>query len=762
VYNVTVKLNRTVLQMINMYCFTYKGAIDKHLHEGYILVKIGDSHRDVDIRMNEQGTSAEYEAMIKVGRWNNLKKIDRDYRVHEVLTKRGLHSTAGKGTEWFKIPAANLTEVFHYIDKVISALEGTKVRASVKLRSMQKRVLTQTNSIISKRFKQGHHSASIVANLCPRFGKTIWALEQFNQLTEKYGNKVMLLPAYWLSVHTSFIDELDRYREFNDICHIDIDSPDAAHDAMAALAQGQRIIVPISLHGDVVSWIKKHEWIRTFVPLGTIFNFADEGDFGTHTDSQVEKLDYLFDRPDETPSGMFVSVYASGTNIQRLAKCAKRIDGVVYTAYSELEKTTPGIIHRKFFCTSIDALKAEVEKLDVVVMPSWTKIWDKPYGNQAFIEKLLQSLVGNDTLRNELNLPSMMDESVDCFMLLVSANKKEMGQIAKIAERAIPDWHVKVLNGDCTTNKKAEDETITEINEARIAKKKGVLIIANQMGSRSYGVSAIQASIIAFDRGSVDATAQKVSRCLTPATKEKPMYDDSVNKTHGAIVDLSFDSNRAENIEKLILEEAIQVQRSGTAGNFTDAVKYVLTSVDMFKMNAYGHPVAVTEEEMFRVFGDNEAMLRVADVSVDVKAAIESGMFDILCNVKSDDKAAKAKKTIVGEGVKNAMTEGGAPKKNGAGKDVDVKQAEKTINAAIQALNMSATSVYFLSECNGESYKECLTLIAKKKFLNAEFTELFGVSAENVITLVDNNVLNGAILDVIVQNSKPKKIDFLF
>ena len=134
---------------------------------------------------------------------------------------------------------------------------------------------------------------------------------------------------------------------------------------------------------------------------------------------------------------MFISVYASGTNVQRLAKCSRNIDGVLYTAYSQLEKEEPGIIKRKFYCTEVNSLKDQVEALDEKVQPSWTKIWGKPLGNKAFVGQLLESLTGEDTLRPELNLSAMAETPVDCFMLLVSANKKEMADIGKIAFIAI-------------------------------------------------------------------------------------------------------------------------------------------------------------------------------------------------------------------------------------------------------------------------------------------------------------------------------------
>jgi hypothetical protein len=728
--------------MINLYAYSYPAAVNKFVDNGFILLKLGDSHRDIEVRINEQGNSAEWEEKIILGSWNNLQTIKRDHDLHEVLTKRGLwHSGKHKGTEWFKIPAKDVTEAHGYIDDLVTEFEGKRIRKTVKLRSLQQKALTKAMTIIDR----AGFDVSLIANLCPRFGKTIWSLMLFNAITKKYGNRVMLLPAYWLSVHSSFVNELNDYDDFLDIVQIDVNDPNAEAQASDALAAGQRFLIPMSLHGDLEEWKTKHSWIAN-IPNSDVFSFADEGDFGTHTENQVAKLDYIFNTSSTPTLGKFVRIYASGTNVQRLARCSPDIDGVIYTAYSELEQTETDIIRRKFFCTQVDGLKQEVETLDEKIQPSWIKIWERPLANKSFVGKLLQSLTGEDSLRPELNLSEMSGETVDCFMLLVSANNKEMKQIYEIAQREIPDWHVKVLNGDFTNNRDAEYETKREINEARIAGKKGVVIIANQMGSRSYSIPEIQATVIAYDRGSVDATMQKVSRCLTPGKT----YNGQV-KTHGHIVDLSFDPNRAENIERLILEEAIQIQRSDET-DFTSAVRYVLTSVDLFKMNEFGYAEEVTEEDMFKILGDNDNLLRVADVAVDVVAAVQSGLFDIFANVNASGKSKDSKKAVVGANAINAVTKGAK-----AGKreltDKDKKNIEKIINEAIRSLNMSATSVFDLAN-GGESYRGCLEIIESNPELDNEFIELFGIGASDAITLVDARALNEAILDVIVQNSK--------
>ena len=275
--------------MINIYSYTYKSAIKEYQDRGRFLLKLGDSHRDAFVRMDEQGGASEFNKKIVVGVWNNVQKIERDYDLHRVLTKEGFHHTEGKGTEWFAIPGTTVEEAYQYLDDLIASFEGKRVRDKVTLRRLQEETINKAMEYIEKQ----ELTATILANLCPRFGKTRWALMLFNRISEKYGNRVMLLPAYWLSVHTSFISELNGFDDFTDIALIDPNDENAENEALSALEMGQRIVVPISLHGDIDTWQKKHSWIKN-INNNDIYMFADEGDFGTHTDNQVAKLNYLF------------------------------------------------------------------------------------------------------------------------------------------------------------------------------------------------------------------------------------------------------------------------------------------------------------------------------------------------------------------------------------------------------------------------------------------------------------------------------------
>lgn len=452
---------------------------------------------------------------------------------------------------------------------------------------------------------------------------------------------------------------------------------------------------------------------------------------------------------------MFIQAWASGSNVQRLAKCAKNVDGVLYTAYSQLEKDEPGIIHRKFFCTEVESLAAAVDKFDAKIQPAWLKVWGRPHGNKNFISALILALTGKDDLRPELNLSALAGEEVSCFMLLTSANIDAMNELGKIAGKVVPDWHIKVLNSDTTSNKQAQIETRVEIVKAKIAGKKGVIIITNQMGSRSYSVSEIQATVIAYDCGSTDATQQKNSRALTPGLT----YDGN-QKEWGLVVDMSFNRNRHENIERLIFEEAVALQRAGAVEDFASGVKFVLSQVDLSKINEFGHLVPVSEEDIFTLYSDNDVMLKIANISADIND-MDQDSIDILCGVIANSPSGRDKKPVVGE---NAIKTGGGnniPNHNNQSPTADINQL---LNESIKALNASAISVYYLSDFKGDSYRDSINQIQQQPRARAEFYDRVGVNPTDVIKLLDKHILNEPALDIILQNSKRSAnvVDFLF
>jgi hypothetical protein len=144
-------------------------------------------------------------------------------------------------------------------------------------------------------------------------------------------------------------------------------------------------------------------------------------------------------------------------------------------------------------------------------------------------------------------------------------------------------------------------------------------------------------------------------------------------------------------------------------------------------------------------------LLRVADVTVDVDAALD--LIEDLANVKTGTKDDDKKKDAVNK-AKNKIREGDeSDDEDDETTDSERKAWEKIINDAVRSLNMSATSVFNLAG-TGNTYKQCIDLIADDQSEAEEFEELFGVGPGVVQVILDRKLLNEPVLDVIVQNTK--------
>lgn len=739
---------------VNLYAYTYPWALyneTKKDHNG-ILIKFGDSHRDPDIRMSEQGGASEALAKIKIATWLNVTGIKRDYEVHRVLKKRGLQRDGfldGKGTEWFSIPVDDITEIKPYLDNLLDDIGGAGTSLlDLKLRKQQKKQIDRAMAIVEE------HGApsNIVANLCPRFGKTLWALELFNRLSYAYDDvRVMVLPAYWLSVHSSFKDEIGKFKEFQYMDFVTTNDADPAKKIRASLKQNRCVVLELSLCGEIEQWKESKQWPKG-VNLLTPFIFADEADFGSHTDKQVEKMRFLFG---DTPC---INVFSSGTNIQRIAKNAggRRIHGYLDTAYTELEGEK-NIVKRNYYAFRFNSLYEQIEDLisegvlsDSPVAlsaknsPIWSAIWAKPHKCESFISTLFRALVAKDDNLVSLSLNNASDENISGIMVWCSANNAPMKKAADIIQKAIPDWKILTLNGnEGFSNKDAQERIANEIMWAKQDGYSGFIILSNMMGSRSFSIPEIQANVIMYDNGSVDMLSQRTSRCLTPGSSW-----DGVTKEYGHIVSFSFDDNRCENIENLVLYEAITLAR-GNDISFTEAVKRVARTINIFNVDYEGELEQVTEGDLFTIYHDNDNLLKVADVTVDVAALLEMDLVDTLMSIKVGKSKKERNKRLTPE------REG-----NGNGKerieDLDkkeIKALEKILNTAIRVINRSAADVFNIAG-EGDSFSECLDIILNDPIYIEDFEEAIGISPALVSDLVDKEILNLPLLDVVVANTK--------
>jgi hypothetical protein len=121
----------------------------------------------------------------------------------------------------------------------------------------------------------------LLAELCPRFGKTPWAMALFDH-TDYW---VMVVASYVHSVFNSFKTDYLRFTQFE---HLAIAT--SAEEVEHNKDNGLRSLVLVPLTGKFDQWEKNYGWINS---LDSKFVFVDEADFGAHRAGQVKKVKYL-------------------------------------------------------------------------------------------------------------------------------------------------------------------------------------------------------------------------------------------------------------------------------------------------------------------------------------------------------------------------------------------------------------------------------------------------------------------------------------
>lgn len=183
----------------------------------------------------------------------------------------------------------------------------------------------QAKNVLEAR-QNGHRV--ILAELCARFGKTIWA----GALTVETEAKITVIASYVLTSFASFAKDLNQFEQFRNLELIDSANPDYQKQIKSALEQGRQIVIFLSMCGsslrqDRINFIfgLKHDRLV----------FIDEADYGAHTQKQADPF-IAAKKPNDTV------VLMTGTNGERA--CGNwQIDHYLGTTYAELLMAKAGL-----------------------------------------------------------------------------------------------------------------------------------------------------------------------------------------------------------------------------------------------------------------------------------------------------------------------------------------------------------------------------------------------------------------------------------
>jgi hypothetical protein len=370
-----------------------------------------------------------------------------------------------------------------------------------------------------------------------------------------------------------------------------------------------------------------------------------------------------------------------------------------------------------------------------VELPSWAKLIQDPLKGRGWFTTLIEGL-----FRGKHNLPSLDTATLAnirgrriAMMFFPDNTRVDNLDILKdILSDVLGGWKVVVLSGNTVdSNADCEDEVAGVIESTT----QNVLIITAKMAQRSFSESRIGELYLAYDRGEDGATIQKISRVLTSTSKDKV----------GKIFSLSFDPNRDDKLDTLVLQAALnQVDKNKGQTDIRKELKRVLSSIDIFSCKEVGAvkidvddfvETALSKKGVTRVMGKKADLTRLSQVQI---KALASGNVDYLRNeMKNVTDTGKTHESSIDQ-QKSSKT---SPKV----KDVDLEKVREVI---VTIIEHSDLFVYAGKNKGATNIREALKVFEEEEWQSI-VEETFNVKFEVVKYLFINDIIKTEWVDLL-------------
>lgn len=369
------------------------------------------------------------------------------------------------------------------------------------------------------------------------------------------------------------------------------------------------------------------------------------------------------------------------------------------------------------------------------LLPSWSKFAKSPVKAKGFWIRMLKAVFDGQHGHDEVSfdLQRRVEKDSGVYMMFMPGNMKlvNLREAAVLAEGALTNFAIVVLSSiNGVTNYTAQKKAKDAIELARKAGKK-VLILSTCLAQRSFSVGEISAVFLAYDNGETGATIQKISRGLTP---------DQVGKV-GRIVSLSFDPRRDDKLDSLILQTAVNYQKSHKLPSVKDALTLVLKTVDIFNCtNTHPYAVKIEVSTYLEEVVNQERISRVVGKMAYVEKLSES-LRECLLNSNFSRYIPKTEE-VAQKGKAGPKVKKGGPKQAKIRKTEDVSIREKII-ALCENLDVVVLG------CNSKNMAEALVAMKNSKELQESFQEEAGMPYQAMKELVDSGAINLSIIELV-------------
>lgn len=590
---------------------------------------------------------------------------------------------------------------------------------------------------------------TIVAELCARFGKTIWS----GSLVRETNAQLTVVASYVLTSFASFEKDLSSFEQFKDLVLIDTANEDYQEVISTAITQGKQVVAFLSM----CSGSNRQKRIDYLFGINVSrLVVIDEADFGVHRANQSTPL--IRARKDND-----VVILMTGTNGDKAASIwpvdhylsvtypelliEKRVASVNFSktlVYFEVaHKRHDLVVDVEFYqmnlASVVDiALTAEPDAFiqDGIFLPSWSKFAAQPVKAKGFFTNMLQAVFegkgGDDSLNVDYQTGRKAKEGIKVAMMFLpgSTTNDNLLEIKPIAEQALRGFDIVLVSGAEDISNATAERDVKEAIERAEKNNQHVLILSAGMAQRSFSIPQITELYLAYDTGDNGATIQKMSRTLTPY---------NVGKI-GRVVSLSFDPNRDDKFDAMMIETAQNYKKNHDIKDLKQALRDVLRTVDIFKCQQDGAvkieideylEQALARKSIDRVIGK---IAPINELSAKEVAALASGNVDVFRAARKE--AASRGKTHLNI-VKN---------KSGANRTV---ASEKELKLAREMLVTISQNIDIIKFYGGSTIEEAFALMdAEGQTIQDDVTDQFGVPYTMIKELVLSNFINRDLLDL--------------
>jgi len=240
------------------------------------------------------------------------KKVSR-YYIHGKVDDQirpGIGFRKGSTGEVHELSA---TEIKTKVNKILS-----KVGQALPIAGLSQNQADAAMNVLSA---IANGSRTVVAELCARFGKTIWS----GAIVRETNASLTIVASYVLTSFASFEKDLTSFEQFKNLVLIDTANDDYQEVIDAGLAQGKQVVALLSMCSGTrrqtkIDYLFSRDCVRLLL--------VDEADFGVHKSNQSQPLIDARDQDD-------VVVLMTGTNGDKAAG-TWNVDHYLSVTYPEL------------------------------------------------------------------------------------------------------------------------------------------------------------------------------------------------------------------------------------------------------------------------------------------------------------------------------------------------------------------------------------------------------------------------------------------